>query len=69
MRSAAQRGHEDQSVHEACSAACTDVSEWPLSDQNMLPLLALAMAQKRLFIHALSVVSAHITFEVLWMAQ
>ena len=31
MRSEARRGHDDQSVHEAYSAECTDVSEWPLS--------------------------------------
>ena len=32
MRSEARRGHEDQSVHEARSAECTDVSEWPLGN-------------------------------------
>ena len=31
VRSEARRGHEDQLVHEARSAECTDVSEWPLS--------------------------------------
>ena len=35
MRSEAQRGHEDQSVHEARSAECTDVSEWPLSASDL----------------------------------
>ena len=31
VRSEARRGHEDQSMHEARSAECIDVSEWPLS--------------------------------------
>ena len=33
VKSEAQRGHEGQSVLEARSAECTDVSEWPLSGQ------------------------------------
>ena len=28
-------GHEDQSVHEALRASCTDVSEWPLSASDL----------------------------------
>ena len=35
MRSEARRGHKDQSVHEARSAECTDVSEWPLSASDL----------------------------------
>ena len=35
MRSEAQRGHEDQSVHEARGAECTDISEWPLSASDL----------------------------------
>ena len=35
MRSEARRGHEDQSVHEARSAECTDLSEWLKSDYDM----------------------------------
>ena len=31
VRSEARRGHDDQSMHEARSAECIDVSEWPLS--------------------------------------
>ena len=35
VRSEARRGQEYQSVHEARSAECTDVSKWPASDLTM----------------------------------
>ena len=35
MRSEARRGHEDQSMHEARSAECIDVSKWPLSASDL----------------------------------
>ena len=35
VRLEARRGHKDQSVHEARSAECTDVSEWPLSASDL----------------------------------
>ena len=36
MRLEVRRGHEDQSVHEARSAECSDVSEWPLMGYHWL---------------------------------
>ena len=35
VRSEARRVHEDQSVHEARSADCTDESEWSLSASDL----------------------------------
>ena len=35
VRSEARRGHEDQSVHVARSAECTDWSSWPLSASDL----------------------------------
>ena len=35
VRSEAQRGHEDQSVHEVLFASCSDIYDWPLHASDL----------------------------------